>query len=135
MGRFDALTQPAKPKEQDTTQTPHASPAPKPPEPSKNTQPQYLKDTSIQNPLTPSIQEVKDTRGQEAHELRNEIKRSKQARKEPRNSYQASKREKGAKKVKGREESGAKKEEQADTKRHWGMQYPLSVDDAKSPST
>ena len=44
-----------------------------------------------------------------AHELRNEIKRSKQARRGPRNSSQASKREKGAKKVKCREESGAKK--------------------------
>ena len=67
-----------------------------------------------------------------AHELRNEIKRSKQPRREARNISQASKRKKGAKKVKRREESGEKKEEQADPKRQAGMHHPLSVDNAES---
>ncbi len=44
-----------------------------------------------------------------AHELRNEIKRSKQVRREPRKTSQASQRKKEAKKVKRREGSGEKK--------------------------
>jgi hypothetical protein len=60
-------------------------------------------------PKKESIQETWSS-----HDMRNEIKQSKQTTKKLRKTYQASKRKKGAKKTNYIEENGWKKEEQAE---------------------